>query len=124
MSTVDPGSIDALVRGEVHDPHSILGTHPAPGGKIVRAWRPDAAAVRCIIDGKVAAKLEQVHPAGLFEGLVDEDFEHYQLETDYPDGNSYTVNDPYAFLPTLGDLDIHLVSEGRHRRLFEKLGAR
>jgi 1,4-alpha-glucan branching enzyme len=31
--------------------------------------------------------------------------------------------DPYAFLPTLGELDLHLAGEGRHERLWEKLGA-
>ena len=39
------------------------------------------------------------------------------------DGNTYTVRDPYAFLPTLGELDIHLVMEGRHEDLYTRLGA-
>ncbi|MBY0397846.1 MAG: 1,4-alpha-glucan branching protein GlgB, partial [Thermoleophilia bacterium] len=30
---------------------------------------------------------------------------------------------PYAFLPTLGELDLHLIAEGRHRALWERLGA-
>ena len=41
----------------------------------------------------------------------------------YPDGNVYTLRDPYAFAPTLGDLDLHLVGEGRHEELYERLGA-
>ncbi len=32
--------------------------------------------------------------------------------------------DPYRFLPTLGDIDLHLFNEGNHRRLWERLGAR
>jgi 1,4-alpha-glucan branching enzyme len=33
------------------------------------------------------------------------------------------MRDPYSFLPTLGELDIHLVMEGRHEELYERLGA-
>ena len=31
-----------LARGEHHDPHSILGTHLAPDGTVIRAFHPDA----------------------------------------------------------------------------------
>ena len=34
-----------------------------------------------------------------------------------------TCADPYRFLPTLGELDLHLIAEGRHERLWEVLGA-
>src|SRR5207237_70094 len=34
-----------------------------------------------------------------------------------------TIEDPYAFGPTIGDLDLHLIGEGRHEELYEKLGA-
>ena len=34
-----------------------------------------------------------------------------------------THHDPYAFPPTVGNLDLHLWSEGRHNRIYEKLGA-
>jgi 1,4-alpha-glucan branching enzyme len=33
-------------------------------------------------------------------------------------------DDPYRFLPTLGDVDLHLFNEGTHRRVGERLGAR
>ena len=33
------------------------------------------------------------------------------------------TRDPYTFLPTLGELDLHLVGEGRHHELRERLGA-
>ena len=36
---------------------------------------------------------------------------------------AYTVDDPYRWLPTLGELDQHLIREGRHERLWEVLGA-
>ena len=33
------------------------------------------------------------------------------------------VDDPYRWLPTLGEIDLHLIGEGRHERLWEALGA-
>ena len=47
----------------------------------------------------------------------------YELEIEYPDGKTFTVRDPYSFLPTLGELDLHLAMQGRHEHLYERLGA-
>ena len=38
-------------------------------------------------------------------------------------GRPFTLDDPYAFLPTLGELDLHLAGEGRHEELYAQLGA-
>ena len=35
----------------------------------------------------------------------------------------HTVDDPYRWLPTLGEIDLHLIGEGRHERLWDALGA-
>ena len=34
------------------------------------------------------------------------------------------TDDPYRHLPTLGEMDLHLIREGRHEKLWEVLGAR
>jgi 1,4-alpha-glucan branching enzyme len=104
------------------DPHSILGAHEANGGVVVRAYRPDAEAVRIQPQG-VDAKLKD--PGGLWEAMLPKAKLPltYELEVRYADGNTYTLRDPYAFLPTLGELDIHLVMEGRHEDLYTRLGA-
>lgn len=115
--------IERLVKGELADPHSLLGAHTHERGTIVRAWRPEAQSVNCLSEGGVVAKLEAVHPAGVFEGIIDDDLRDYELEVSYSDGKTFTVRDPYAYPPTLGELDLHLIAEGRHRRLHTKLGA-
>jgi len=104
------------------DPHAILGAHESNGGVVIRAYRPEASAVRVQPAG-VEAELKD--PAGLWEALLPKAKLPlaYELEVEYPDGSTYTVRDPYAFLPTLGDLDLHLAMEGRHEQLYEKLGA-
>ena len=35
----------------------------------------------------------------------------------------WEAEDPYRFPPILGSLDVHLLAEGSHRRMFERLGA-
>jgi 1,4-alpha-glucan branching enzyme len=104
------------------DPHKVLGAHEQNGGVVVRAYRPEARAVRVQPAG-VEAELKD--PAGLWEALLPKAKLplEYELEIEYADGNTFTMRDPYAFLPTLGDLDLHLVGEGRHEHIYERLGA-
>ncbi len=123
MSASHTTEIDRLIRGELRDPHALLGKHTGPDGPVVRAWRPEATSVEVRVGGEVTSKLEKIHDAGFFEGAVDATVTDYQLEVTYPDGATFPIRDPYAFMPTLGDLDLHLVGEGRHLRLWEKLGA-
>ena len=47
----------------------------------------------------------------------------YRLQVSYDGAEPYTVADAYRFLPTLGEVDLHLFAEGRHERLWEVLGA-
>jgi 1,4-alpha-glucan branching enzyme len=114
--------IDRLVRGEHHEPHRVLGAHPEGGQVRVRAWRPDARGVAVLVDGQRAI-LDKVHPAGLFEGTLPAgDVSRYRLEVS--DGERVvTLEDPYRFLPTVGEVDQHLFREGTHERLWERLGA-
>src|SRR3984957_16753540 len=127
------GEISGVAREDIarllalrhQDPHSILGAHPTDHGVVVRAYRPDAEAVFLLIgDGDRLPMLR--HEPGIFDLLV-KDRQHvfkYHLEVHYPDGGVFTFRQPYAFLPTLGDLDLHLWSEGSHERAWERLGAR
>jgi 1,4-alpha-glucan branching enzyme len=125
--TTDP-ALEALVSRELADPHAVLGAHPGPrqGTVVIRALRPTARAVTAILtdDGR-RVQLEQVHPGGVFEATIDGGTLPlaYELEADYGTDGKYTTIDPYAFLPTLGELDQHLIAEGRHEHLYELLGA-
>jgi 1,4-alpha-glucan branching enzyme len=115
-----------LVVGRRHwDPHHVLGAHLVDDGIIVRAYRPDAREIRVRVDGAEPVMLGQRHPAGVFEGFVPGAGLplRYDLEVSYPDGNVYALRDPYAFAPTLGDLDLHLIGEGRHEGFHELMGA-
>jgi 1,4-alpha-glucan branching enzyme len=118
--------LDRLLERDLPDPHAYLGAHPGPDGRVVvRAYRPDAERVAAFVDGGVPVDLEQVHPAGVFEGTIPgaELPLRYGLQVAYPDSGAFPVDDPYRFGPTIGDLDLHLVGEGRHEELYETLGA-
>jgi len=127
MATTDiaaPNSVDLdqLVAGRHATPHSLLGAHPIkPGQTAIRTLRPEAESVNVIIAGK-RAPLARLHAGGVFGGVVDVDVTDYRLEVSYRSG-AYIVDDPYRWLPTLGELDLHLISEGRHEQLWDVLGA-
>ena len=114
-----------LLDRDHSDPHSYLGAHPNGEGVVVRAFRPSAERVDVVLGSGETSPLEQVHPGGVFEGVLAEQQAGvaYELEVVYPDGNSFTLGDPYAFPPTVGDVDLHLIGEGRHEHIYEQLGA-
>ncbi len=114
--------LERLAGGAHHDPHALLGAHPVPGGVVVRALRPEAERVEVLV-GDERTPLRHV-VAGVWEGRLDRDeVPDYRLEVAYASG-TYVVDDPYRYLPTLGDVDLHLIGEGRHEQLWTVLGAR
>ncbi|HTW11639.1 MAG TPA: 1,4-alpha-glucan branching protein GlgB [Solirubrobacteraceae bacterium] len=128
--TRNPGKLDtgldALARREHADPHSLLGVHSARGGAVIRALRPAATAVAAVLDGSgERVPLEQVHPIGIFQATIKDHKPplSYRVEAQYGENGSFTQVDPYVFVPTLGELDLHLIGEGRHERIYELLGA-
>ena len=44
------------------------------------------------------------------------DVPDYRISTEYEDGSTVVSDDPYRYLPTIGDLDMYLFGEGRHER--------
>ncbi len=123
-----PGAVDSFVRARHGDPFSLLGPHPVEGGVAVRTFLPEASRVEVVdaTSGFVRGTLARVHGDGLWSGLVQGE-QPYRLRVSAPDAAGgeavREVADPYAFPPLLGELDIYLISEGRHRDLAHVLGA-
>ncbi|HZA49246.1 MAG TPA: 1,4-alpha-glucan branching enzyme, partial [Myxococcaceae bacterium] len=109
--------LQRLVELRHPDPHSVLGVHPDGDGAVIRAVRPEAESITVLPE--FGGRAEMRHRAGgVFEARINgraEVFE-YLLEVRYPGGRTFTVRDPYRFLPTLGDVDLHLIGEGRHEK--------
>jgi 1,4-alpha-glucan branching enzyme len=119
-----PETIQALVAGEHGDPFAVLGPHAGPADSItVRAFLPEALEVAVVSEGR-AVGLERIHPAGLWEGtLAGGRPLAYRLRVRWPDASPVEMEDPYRFPPTLSDYDLHLLGEGAHYRIYDKLGA-
>jgi len=127
MSAPSREELDALAAGVHPDPHQILGMRPTDdGGALIRAFHPDATAVELRVAGKAVANMPRIHPGGIFEvRLAKKDLptRDYEFRFQFADGNDWVRRDPYRFLPTIGDLDLYFVGEGRHWRLYDKMGA-
>ncbi|TLU72427.1 1,4-alpha-glucan branching protein GlgB [Lichenicoccus roseus] len=123
-----PGAIDSFVRARHGDPFSLLGPRATPDGIVVRAFLPDAVRVQVIdrVNGSVFGELTRIHADGLWSGPVGS-AQPYLLRSTVADGaGGETVvetEDPYSFGMLLGELDIYLISEGRHRDLGSILGS-
>lgn len=118
----DPADLSRLVAGTHHNPHGVLGAHEYGDHTVIRAYRPHAVEVVAIV-GDDRFPMQHVE-SGLFAvalpftNLID-----YRLQITYGGADPYVVADAYRFLPTLGEVDLHLFAEGRHERLWEVLGA-
>jgi 1,4-alpha-glucan branching enzyme len=116
--------IDALVAGVHHEPHSLLGGHPGPDGVTIRALRPLAESVVVVLPGGSRVPMQHVYE-GVFSATVPgSTVPDYRLAVTYPGLPEAISDDPYRHLPTLGEVDLHLIAEGRHEELWKVLGAR
>jgi len=129
MAVVALSKIDVsqIVARDHPDPHHVLGAHSARTGVRFSVFRPDAEAVFVHAGAaeRPPLRLRRVDAAGFFSGVAKGAVLPltYEVEIHYPDGVRLRLRDPYAFLPTLGELDLHLIAEGRHEELYERLGA-
>ncbi|PKU22648.1 1,4-alpha-glucan branching protein GlgB [Telmatospirillum siberiense] len=119
-------AIDAIIRADHGDPFAFLGLQEGEDGLVLRCMQPGAAAVAVIdpASGEVIADLPRLHPDGLFGGPVGrrQRFD-YRLRIEDGNGKSLVRDDPYRFPPILGELDLHLLGEGTHLHLYQRLGA-
>ena len=99
-----------------HDPHGFYGWHEGT----VRTRQPGATAVQLHTPTQ-SLSMDMVGD-DIWEAEVGENCD-YRLEISYPGAPTRTVADGYHFLPTIGSLDLHLIGEGRHERLWDVLGA-
>lgn len=113
--------LDLLVDGAHGSPHDLLGPHRHDDAVTIRVLRPLAQSVSVVMGDK-RYPMEHEH-RGVWRAVLPLDATpDYRLEVEY-DGNTVPAEDPYRFLPTLGDVDLHLIGEGRHEQLWQVLGA-
>ena len=125
---VHPGDLRAFASGKRHTPHALLGAHRAElygtHGVIVRAYHADAVGCELLRQGAepigmlpLGEGVFAVFVAGADVPLA------YRVRFHFEGGATWERDDPYRFLPTLGELDQYLIGEGTHRRLWQVLGS-
>jgi 1,4-alpha-glucan branching enzyme len=122
----EPDAIEALVSARHGDPFAVLGPHAYGEGISIRVLAPSAEAVDAVDahGGQTLASLERLDDRGFFCGLIDAAKPSLAYRLRFRRGDAHwEADDPYRFPAILGELDVHLLAEGRHRRLYEKLGA-
>ena len=116
-----------VAQGAHHDPHSVLGAHPETDAvgrtsTTLRVRRPLARTVEAVFED--GTRLEFEHTAhGIWEARHDGPPVAYRIATAYEGGGETLLGDPYRHLSAVGEIDLHLIGEGRHERLWEVLGA-
>ncbi|RIY29779.1 1,4-alpha-glucan branching enzyme, partial [Bifidobacteriaceae bacterium NR016] len=124
----------AVSNAEYYNPHEVLGGHLGTGKGAdtvtVRVLRPMAKKVVILTkNGEYEAKHEYngiftaVIPAVKHTKTKSWSVPSYRVYTVEIDGSESTDDDPYRYLPQVGELDMYLFGEGRHERLWEALGA-
>ncbi len=133
-------AIGPVIHGYHENPFEVLGPHEieADGRRAiaVRAFLPDAQRAWVVDPTHGETRpMRRVHPAGLYEAIVDPqnsafdpqssifDPRNYMLRATSYTGETTTMHDPYAFEPLLTEYDLHLLSEGTHWKSYERLGA-
>ena len=114
--------LQLLAESRHHSPHSILGLHQDGKDWVIRTLRPFAKSVTA--KGKKDS-FELTHRfGGVWEyqgkGKLPGD---YRLVATYESAPDWVSDDPYRYSPMIGDLDLHLIGEGRHEQLWQALGA-
>ncbi|GAA1122893.1 1,4-alpha-glucan branching protein GlgB [Citricoccus alkalitolerans] len=118
----------AVAHGRYHQPHEVLGAHLGDTGTVTfRVLRPLAEDLAVLLDDGTRVPLRHEHE-GVWVGTAPAtDPGHvpgYRVLVTYPGVAEVEQDDPYRYLPTVGELDQHLFREGRHETLWTVLGSR
>jgi 1,4-alpha-glucan branching enzyme len=122
LPDLDPGLIASIVGGYHPQPHATLGPHPIDDGYVIRVVRPLAKAVTAVRADGTRAALAHVAD-GLWQGFAAGEGQAYTIEASYEDAPGWVTDDPYRFVPSVGDIDLYLWGQGRHEQLWDALGA-
>ena len=130
---VNQSDLDQVSNATFYNPHAILGAHLAEGEQAqyttVRVLRPFAKTVTIVTQ---AGEYEARHEfngvfVAIVPSVVNDDGGYsvpdYRVKVSYEDVPETIQDDPYRYLPTVGEMDMYLFGEGRHERLWDALGA-
>jgi 1,4-alpha-glucan branching enzyme len=117
--------LQALADAQHGDPFSVLGPHVERDAIVIRTIDPAAEHIAVTRAGSPPVDMTRQHPGGVFEARLagTATVPDYRLQVTYPGGLTIEVDDPYRFDRVITDFDLYLFGEGKHTRIYDKLGA-
>jgi 1,4-alpha-glucan branching enzyme len=127
ISGLPPDEVDRFVGGEHSDPFRVLGPHRVGDDLEVRVFRPDARKIEVVLDqhSEEPIAAQKIQQDGFFCATVRNATRDlsYHIRVTAWDGSHYLARDPYQYGPIMGEVDLHLFTEGQHWKIYEKFGA-
>lgn len=118
---VNDDLLNAVSNGWHHSPHDVLGAHVVGDVTVIRVIRRLADSVS--IETAAGSFPAEHEFNGVWRAVLPiAEVPAYRVESHYGSITQHG-DDPYRFLPTVGELDTYLFNEGRHERLWDVLGA-
>jgi 1,4-alpha-glucan branching enzyme len=117
-------AFDALGAARHADPFAVLGPHVEDGTLLIRALYPSAERID-VSHAHGLTPMRRIHRAGVFEAAfpgVAAAFD-YRLRVGYPGGHVAEIDDPYRYGRVITEYDLYLFAQGKHTRIYDKLGA-
>jgi len=116
-----------FVAGTHSDPFRVLGPHRVGDDLEIRVFRPDARKIEIVLDRDPEEPIaaQKIQQDGFFCAAVlgaTRDLP-YRLRVTAWDGSQQLTRDPYQYGPIMGEVDLHLFTEGQHWKIYEKFGA-
>lgn len=116
--------LGSTATGSYHEPHSVLGAHDYEGATTVRTLKPLAHEVAVLLPDGTLHSMEHEYDGIWVASLPQRELASYQIRVTWSEGTApVDLEEPYRFLPTVGELDLHLIQEGRHEELWRALGS-
>lgn len=121
--------ISSIENATLSNPFMFLGMHPLGPDNCdrieVRTFCPVAEAISIKLENRKPLKMSRITDTGLFVWTSKPDTKPFSYTLIVKtDNSSWETEDPYCFLPQLGELDLFLLAEGNHYQLYDRIGAR
>ena len=113
--------LERTAAGADPSPHAFLGAHELEDSAVVRVVRHLADSVEIEVAGTRTPARHIAH--GIWQANLAQLPKEYRVVTAYSDGTLWHADDPYRFLPAIGELALHLWHEGRLEEAWNELGA-
>jgi 1,4-alpha-glucan branching enzyme len=127
ITGVPVDELNLFLAGAHPDPFRILGPHRVGDDLVIRVFRPDAKEVSIVAHRKAEQSFvaDRLRPEGFFQATLPgmkRDIDYHVHLTAWDESTSL-VRDPYSYGLIMGEMDLHLFSEGNHLQLYEQFGA-